>query len=83
MKYTSIEQLPLALSANDIALVLGISKYNAYCLMRSEGFPMMRMGRRLLVQKKAFLEWLDEHFYMQRTETAPAYAGRISALNSI
>jgi hypothetical protein len=46
----------------DIAAILGISKYNAYCLMRSEGFPMMRMGRRLLVQKKQFIEWMDENF---------------------
>ena len=61
-KYTSYAQLPLALTAMDIAAILGISKYNAYCLMRSEGFPMMRMGRRLLVQKKQFIEWMDENF---------------------
>lgn len=61
-KYTSFEQLPLALTANDIAQILGISKYNAYCLMRSENFPMMRLGRRLLVQKPQFIEWLDENF---------------------
>jgi hypothetical protein len=61
-KYTSLAQLPLALTAMDIAAILGISKYNAYCLMRSEGFPMMRMGRRLLVQKKQFIEWMDENF---------------------
>jgi hypothetical protein len=61
-KYTSLSQLPLALTAMDIAAILGISKYNAYCLMRSEGFPMMRMGRRLLVQKKQFIEWMDDNF---------------------
>jgi hypothetical protein len=61
-KYTSYAQLPLALTAMDIASILGISKYNAYCLMRSEGFPMMRMGRRLLVQKKQFIEWMDDNF---------------------
>ena len=60
--YTSLEQLPLALTANDIAQILGISKYNAYCLMRSKNFPMMRLGRRLLVQKPLFIEWLNENF---------------------
>lgn len=62
IKYTSLEQLPLALTAEDISRILGVSKYNAYCLMRSEGFPMMRMGRRLLVQKSQFIEWLNENF---------------------
>ena len=69
-KYTSFEQLPLALSANDIAQILGISKYNAYCLMRSDGFPMMRMGRRLLVQKKAFIEWIDANFCVYNRKCA-------------
>ena len=63
-KYYNIEDIPLALSAMDVSRVLGISKYSAYCLMRSEGFPMMRLGRRLLVQKRAFLDWVDEHFYV-------------------
>lgn len=61
-KIRTLDQLPLALTANDIAQVLGVSKYNAYCLMRSENFPMMRLGRRLLVQKPQFVEWLDENF---------------------
>ena len=39
MTYTSLEQLPLALSAEDVAQVLGISRANAYELMHSEGFP--------------------------------------------
>ena len=63
-KYYAIEEIPLALSAEDVSRVLGISKYNAYTLMRSDGFPMVRMGRRMLVQKKAFLEWIDKHFYV-------------------
>lgn len=37
--YTSYNQLPLSLNANDIAAVLGISRANAYTLMRAKGFP--------------------------------------------
>ena len=33
--YTSYAQLPLSLNANDIAAVLGISRANAYTLMRA------------------------------------------------
>lgn len=39
MTYTSLEQLPLALSAEDVAQVLGISRANAYTLMHSKGLP--------------------------------------------
>ena len=61
-EFRTLDQLPLALTADDIAMVLGVSKYNAYCLMRSDGFPMKKMGRRLLVQKPQFVEWLYENF---------------------
>ena len=43
MTYTSLEQLPLALSADDVAQVLGISRANAYTLMHSKGFPTQNM----------------------------------------
>ena len=50
--YTSMEQLPLALNADDIAQVLGISRAHAYELMRSEGFPTLRIGKRMTVPKQ-------------------------------
>ena len=44
MTYTSLEQLPLALSAEDVAQVLGISRANAYTLMHSKGFPTIKIA---------------------------------------
>ena len=58
--YTSYEQLPLALRAEDVAEILGISRAGAYALFHSEGFPCIRIGKRMLVQRDAFLQWLDE-----------------------
>ena len=49
MTYTSLEQLPLALSAEDVAQVLGISRANAYTLMHSKGFPTIKIGKRMTV----------------------------------
>lgn len=57
--YTSMEQLPLALNADDIAQVLGISRACAYELMRSDGFPTLRIGKRMTVLKVKLLEWID------------------------
>ena len=42
--YTSYDQLPLALCADDVAAVLGISRANAYTLMRAKGFPTIFIG---------------------------------------
>ena len=60
MTYTSLEQLPLALSAEDVAQVLGISRANAYTLMHSKGFPTIRIGKRMTVPKDKLIEWIDK-----------------------
>jgi len=57
--YTSYNQLPLALNANDIAAVLGISRANAYTLMRAKGFPTIFIGKRMIVPRDKFIEWMD------------------------
>ena len=60
MTYTSLEQLPLALSAEDVAQVLGISRANAYALMHSKGFPTIKIGKRMTVPKDKLIEWIDK-----------------------
>ena len=56
--YTSYEQLPLMLNADQVAKVLAISRANAYTLMRSKGFPTLRIGKRMMVPKDRLLEWM-------------------------
>ena len=60
MTYTSLEQLPLELSAEDVAQVLGISRANAYTLMHSKGFPTIKIGKRMTVPKDKLIEWIDK-----------------------
>ena len=57
---TSFDQLPITLKADQVAAVLGISRSNAYNLMRSEGFPTLHIGRRLVVPKEKLLQWMDD-----------------------
>ena len=57
--YTSYNQLPLSLNANDIAAMLGISRANAYTLMRAKGFPTIFIGKRMIVPRDKFIEWMD------------------------
>ena len=56
---TSYEALPLTLKADEVAAVLGISRSNAYNLMRSEGFPTLHIGKRMLVPKDRLIRWID------------------------
>ena len=58
--YTSLEQLPLALSAEDVAQVLCISRANAYALMHSKGFPTLKIGKRMTVPKDKLIEWMEK-----------------------
>ena len=58
--YTSLEQLPRALSAEDVAQVLGISRANAYTLMHSKGFPTLKIGKRMTVPKDKLIAWMEK-----------------------
>ena len=58
-KYTSLEQLPLSLNADDIAEVLNISRGNAYCLMHREDFPTVHIGKRMVVPRNRFFAWMN------------------------
>lgn len=57
--YTSYEQLPLMLNAQQVCQVLGISISSAYELMNEKGFPSVRIGNRLIVPKEKLKEWID------------------------
>lgn len=59
--YKSYDELPLMLSVQDVAIVLGISKTSAYELVRSKGFPVLKIGSRLVVPKEKFREWIEHN----------------------
>lgn len=60
-KYRSYDDLPLMLSAPEVAEVLGISRAGAYDLVHSAGFPHMKLGNRILVPKDKFIKWIDDN----------------------
>jgi excisionase family DNA binding protein len=59
MKYTSLDQLPVTLCANQVAQVLGISRANAYVLLHSKDLPTIRIGKRMIVPKDKLIKWMD------------------------
>ena len=58
-KYTNYDDLPLMLSVLDVASVLGISRAGAYELVRSDGFPSLSIGSRIVVPKEKFIGWIN------------------------
>ena len=57
--YKSCDELPLMLSVPEVAAVLGISRAGAYELVRSKGFPALKIGSRIVVPKEKFIGWID------------------------
>lgn len=50
---------PLTCSVEEAAKILGVSRSMAYQLVRSEGFPTVKIGRRLLVSVKGLERWVE------------------------
>ena len=60
-QFTSYDQLPITLTADHVAAALGISRANAYILPRSDGFPTLHIGKRMVVPKDRFLQWITDN----------------------
>ena len=59
--YMSYDELPIMLSVPQLASMLGISRSGAYTLARSEGFPSLKIGSRIVVPKDKLLCWINEN----------------------
>ena len=59
--YKSYDDLPLMLTVPKVGEVLGISRAGAYELVRSNGFPHVKIGTRIVVPKEKFIQWIDKN----------------------
>ena len=60
-EYKSHDELPLFLNAKMVAQVLGVSPSSGYELMHEPGFPVLRVGSRMVVPKEQFIRWVQKH----------------------
>ena len=49
------------LNAAMVAKVLGVSPSSGYELMHEPGFPVLKVGSRMVVPKEKFMEWVEQH----------------------
>ena len=69
-KFKNYDDLPLTLTAQEVGEALGISRAAAYELVRSKGFPHMRIGTRILVPKDKFIQWIEDQTVINSKEDA-------------
>lgn len=59
--YKSYDDLPLFLNASLVATVLGVSPSSGYELMHEPGFPVLKIGNRMVVPKEKFIQWVEQN----------------------
>lgn len=59
--YKSYDELPLFISSETLSELLGISLSSCYELMHENGFPVMRIGKHMVVEKSRFIEWVKNN----------------------
>ena len=59
--YKSYDELPLFLNAETTVKLLGISISGMYELMHEKGFPVLKIGTRLVVPREKFREWVEQN----------------------
>ena len=60
-EYKSYDDLPLFLNSATVAKVLGVSPSSGYELIHEPGFPVLRVGSRIVVPKEKFMQWGEEY----------------------
>ena len=56
--YKSYDELPLLLNAKQLADLLGVPDSSVYELIQGDGFPSLRIGKRIVIPKEELREWI-------------------------
>ena len=51
----------IKISSETLSELLGISLSSCYELMHEKGFPVIRIGKRMVVEKSRFIEWVKNN----------------------
>ena len=60
-QFKDYSELPLFLNAETVSRVLGVSPSSGYELMHDPGFPILKIGSRMVVPKEKFIQWVEQH----------------------
>lgn len=51
----------MTVSVSELGKILGIGRNGAYALVHQQGFPAIRLGKRIVVPVDALRDWLAEN----------------------
>lgn len=57
----------LCMSVSEVTEALGVSLPVGYSIVKSKGFPSIRLGKRIIVPRKAFEDWLENQSHNTKT----------------
>ena len=60
-QFKEYSELPLFLNADTVAKALGVSPSSGYELMHAPGFPILKIGSRMVVPKEKFIQWVEQN----------------------
>ncbi|MDE7054639.1 MAG: helix-turn-helix domain-containing protein [Oscillospiraceae bacterium] len=60
-QFEDYSELPLFLNAELVAKVLGVSPSSGYEMMHEPGFPILKIGNRMVVPKEKFIQWVEQN----------------------
>jgi excisionase family DNA binding protein len=58
----------LTFTVHEVAEALGINEKAAYDLVKTDGFPAIWIGKRIIVPVAAFVEWMNTEAKKSRSE---------------
>jgi hypothetical protein len=61
---SNFDDLPLFFNPRAIAPLLGISVAKAYEISKRRDFPHAKFGKRIIIYKEPFIEWIFNNFFV-------------------
>lgn len=55
---STLDSYPDVITVTELQNILGIGREQAYILANSNSFPVRRVGKRIIIYKPTFIEWL-------------------------
>ncbi|MBE3585816.1 MAG: helix-turn-helix domain-containing protein [Thermoanaerobacter sp.] len=55
-----LEDAPDFFGPRDLGRIMGINEKAAYDLAHSQGFPTIRVGKKLIISKMGLIRWMGE-----------------------
>ncbi len=58
-KMTAIPKTQVTLTAKEVSKLMGLSLAKTYELTKRQDFPVIHVGKRLIIPTNSFLQWLE------------------------